>query len=96
MPDYTAGAILLTFHQLSGPQIEELTPLCLDLAAATDVDDQRAALFVGRSTVGRPTSLRRLGFTMSDHYEDDPYTATVTALRERVEGYREAFGDTDA
>lgn len=92
MPEATAAAMLLTFRQLDGEQVEELTPLCLDLAVAIDEAEPVAAMYVGKAACGRPSSLRRLGFTMSDGYADDPYATTVAVLRDRVGGYREGWG----
>lgn len=86
-----ADAVLARFG-LTGQEIEKLTPLLVDYAAASGKDAESAAAALGKALLGNTRALKEVGvnFTATGNRARDLETI-MAALEQRVGGAGEAF-----
>lgn len=96
--DETKAAIAtLARYNLTGKQLETLTPLVQDYAAATGKDLGSASTLVGKAMLGNAKALKELGINFKPTGDKAKDFATITGLlREKVGGFAEKEGKTAA
>ena len=96
--DETKAAIAtLARYNLTGKQLETLTPLVQDYAAATGKDLGGAASTVGKALLGNVRALKELGINYKPTGDKAKDLAAITQLlRDKVGGFAEKEGKTAA
>jgi len=92
----SAQAVLAQFN-LTGQEIQKLTPLLVDYATVTGQDVNSAAESLGKALMGNARALKAVGvdFKATGNTADD--VATIMGkLQEKVGGAGDAFGQTTA
>lgn len=92
-----AGQAQLAQFNLTGKQIQKLTPLLLDYASKTGKDLPTAAGDLGKALLGQARALKAIGIefkTTGDNAAD--FENLVGLLQEKVGGFAEKEGDTAA
>jgi len=87
-------AMLGTF-QLTGDEIERISPLVLDYARKFDIDVVSAATQVGKALDGQMGALKRNGVSIDEAmFKTDRYAAVQQALSNQVGGFAEEEAKT--
>ena len=96
--DATAsGQAVLAQFQLTGTQLEQLTPLLQDFAAKTGKDLPSAAEDLGKALLGQGRALKEVGIDFEDAGSvGENFTNLTAALRQQVGGFAEQEGKTAA
>lgn len=96
--DETKAAIAtLARYDLTGKQLQTLTPLVQDYAAATGKDLTTASTLVGKAMLGNAKALKELGINFKPTGDKAKDFAKITQLlREKVGGFAEKEGKTAA
>jgi hypothetical protein len=96
--DATAsGQAVLAQFQLTGTQIQELTPLLQDYAAKTGKDLPTAAEDLGKALLGQGRSLKEVGIEFTDTGSTaGNFDQIMGGLRKQVGGFATAEGQTAA
>lgn len=96
--DETKAAIAtLARYNLTGKQLETLTPLVQDFASATGKDLGTSSTLVGKALLGNTKALKELGITYKPTGDKAKDFANITALlRSKVGGFAEKEGKTAA
>jgi len=77
----TSGMALLGSFKLTGQQVQELTPLVVDLASKYDIDLQAAFKAVGKATQGSAGVLSRYGIVLDESkLKADAFGTTLQGL----------------
>jgi len=94
---FASGQAVLAQFDLTGSQIETLTPLLADYAAKTGQDLPAAAESLGKAFLGNTRALKELGIEYKSTGDLQTDVANITALvREQVGGFAEKQGKTAA
>ena len=89
-----ADAVLARF-ELTGTEIEKLTPLLVDYATVTGKDAPAAAETLGKALMGNARALKELGIQFTPTGDRAADLATIMGLlEEKVGGAAEAFAQT--
>lgn len=89
-----SGQAVLAQFDLTGGQIQELTPLLLDYAAKTGQDVPTAADALGKAMLGQGKALKQVGIDFTDTGSlGGNYEAVVAGLTEKVGGFAEVQGE---
>lgn len=96
--DETKAAIAtLARYNLTGKQLETLTPLVQDFASATGQDLGTASTLVGKALLGNTKALKSLGIVYKPTGDKAKDFANITKLlRDKVGGFAEKEGKTAA
>jgi hypothetical protein len=87
------GQALLGQFKLTGAQVQELTPLIVDLSSKMGIDLQAAAKAVGKATQGSTGILSRYGIILDEAaVETDAFAAVTEGLSGTVGGFAEQLG----
>jgi hypothetical protein len=88
------GQALLGQFKLTGAQVQELTPLIVDLSSKMGIDLQAAAKAVGKATQGSTGILSRYGIILDEAaVETDAFAAVTEGLRGTVGGFAKQLAD---
>lgn len=88
---------LLAQYELTGKQIQELTPLLLDYAARTGRDLPSAAEALGKAMLGQGRALKEVGIDFEDAGSlAGNFDQIMAGLREQVGGFAEKDATTAA
>jgi len=94
---YASAEAQLAQYDLTGQQIQQLTPLVADLAAKTGVDLQTASSQVGKALLGQGRALKAVGINfVNTGTTAGNFTELMTGLRQQVGGFAEKEGTTAA
>ena len=92
-----SGQTVLAQYELSGQQLEELTPLLLDYAQKTGKDLPTAAEALGKAILGQGRALKDIGIDFQDTgTAAGNFDQLVGALRGQVGGFAEESAGTAA
>lgn len=92
-----SGQAVLAQFKLTGKQLESVTPLLLDYAAATGKDLPTASKDLGKALMGNAKALKNIGIKYTatgDRAED--FANITDLLRDKVGGFAEKEGKTAA
>ena len=93
--DVTSTQAMLGQFGLTQSQIEQVTPLVVDLSEKMGVSLEAASKAVGKSLDGTTAGLKRYGILVDDNgMKTQAYGATVQALSATVGGFAQAQGAT--
>lgn len=91
------GQATLAQYNLTGKQVEKLTPVLLDYAAKTGKSLPDAAASIGKATMGQGKALKDVGLKLTDTKNAAKnYENTLAGLTGKVGGFAESQGKTAA
>ena len=94
---FASGQAVLAQFNLTGKQIEDLTPLLADYATKTGKDLPTSATMLGKAMMGNTKALKALGINYKATGNAAADQAAVTELlRAKIGGAAEAMGNTAA
>lgn len=86
---------LINYGKLTEKQINQLTPVIIDFAAANRIDLATAASVVIKALEGNGKALKEYGITVTDaKNESEAFGIIMDQLKPKVEGAAEVFGNT--
>lgn len=94
--DLAAAQATMAQYDLTGKQLERLTPLLVDYATKTGKDMPAAAKTLGKAMMGNGRALKDLGVDFKD--TGDPaknYAQIMDGLREKVGGYADSIPEAE-